>query len=217
MAVRIRAALMILAALVLGLGIGTPLFQRSFLFAASDLGTALLWAVLAPAAVVLGAVAAGLGVWKGDSRLAGGARLAWAILCGLFACYTGYVLASMAWASFIGPTATIVLPEDYTGRFTLTMSQRVQPSLATRGQHFTYVVPGEGALHVDRGWIGLSFRFAGGASIPGGPYQVQILRKGQGPLRSDEFSCRWHGSPAIGIQCDVGTRRGSSETSVAPR
>lgn len=196
----------LLAVVCMGLGIGAPLFQGVFLSAASDLGTAVMWTLTVPAAVVLGVAGLGLAMWRSDSRFARGARIAWVVPCGAFICFLIYMVLNMAWTSFIGPTATIVLPERYSGRFQLTIAHEVRPSLATRGQNFTYVIPGDGVLQVDRGWIGLRFRFKDGINIAGGPYYVQILRGSRRPLTADEFDCKWQGNRVVGIECEVRER-----------
>lgn len=183
------------------LAIVAPFYQRVILPAAFDLGTGVFWISTSTVALLLGLICVIFGI---KSHGTPGVQLLLALTTGAATLGLLFVIADSSWKAYVGPTATIIIPDDFTGRFTITLDEYVEPSAATAGMSFVYRVPRDGHLQHSRGWLNLRFRFDSGENVPGGPYYVEMRRDNGRRLRYEEFKCGWlEKHPGRGIWCEV--------------
>ena len=196
--------LLVLALAVLAIGFGAPNFQMAVLDASSGLGTGVLWITIMGASVILATGCVGLGVLRSRGQLIGILSLAWGSLSFLFILFVAFLMLDTAWRAYIGPIATIVVPDDFKGHLTIRLDEMIEPSMATAGVNFVYEIPATGIVTRDRGWIGLRFQLDEGRTILGGKYYTTLVRRNGNALEYKEFDCQWLPRPARGITCEIG-------------
>lgn len=69
-----------------------------------------------------------------------------------------FVLGTIAYHDYIGPRAELIFPDDFEGYYAVIIDEFTHPSLSTAGEIFTYEIPDDGILHVEKGWISAGFR-----------------------------------------------------------
>lgn len=190
---------------VLVLGVGFPFLQATVLPAAFGLGTSLLWIVVIPVSLIVGIVCIVLGLLSPIGEAASTFRLLFLLVGGLHLSLLLFLTGSLSWNAVIGPSAKIIIPNEFKGHFLIVIDDFTEPSLmATAGRKYLYKIPENGKLRVDQGWIALHFAFEDGYNVLGRQYMVQIVRRNGTPLKSSEFDCMWLAEPVgQGIDCDV--------------
>ena len=104
------------------------------------------------------------------------------------------------WFSGIGPSAEIVLEDDFSGVVEIRVLSQITPSLATAARTYRYEVPSSGYLLVKKGWINTTQHFEGGRSYPG-KFFTHVRRQNGSPLKEGAFKCgRLF---AGGVRCEV--------------
>ena len=189
---------------VLVLGIALPFFQQAVLPAAFGIGVAVLWYAVVLVSAIVGISAVVVGLLRSTGRIVAASRVLLLVVGGVAVVLLLYQTASISWTALVGPSAVIVVPDDFAGEFSLTIDAPTAPSLATAGKEFIYEIPSDGRLRVDRGWIDLRFRFENGYVVPGGRYFVNLIRQSGAALRSEEFECDWATvGQGSGIACEI--------------
>ena len=104
------------------------------------------------------------------------------------------------WFSGIGPSAEVIVPDDFSGVIEIRILNRVEPSIATAAKSYRYEVPESGYLLVTKGWINTSQHFEGERSYPG-MFFTHMRRANGTPLKKGAFRCNW--LFAGGIRCEI--------------
>lgn len=166
--------------------------------------------------IILAIGCVGLGVLRSRGQLIGIPSLAWGSLSFLFVLIVTLLMLDTAWRAYIGPIATIIVPDDFKGHLTIRLDERIEPSIATADVNFVYEIPVTGIVTRDRGWIGLRFRFDEGCNVPGGKYYTTLVRQGGNAFKHKEFACKWLSRPARGITCEIRESEDKSILGSAP-
>ena len=200
----LRRWTLIVGAAVLVFGIGLPFLQPVLLPAAGGLGTSILWITIIPVSLIVGITGIVLGSLRSVGDAASYIRILFLFISGLHLSFLVFVNGSLFWNTLIGPSAKIVVADDFEGRFRIAISDFTEPSIATSGKEYLYQIPENGELQVARGWIAVHFAFENEYNVSGGRYSVQIIRRNGIPLKGDEFTCSWLAEPIVrGIACDI--------------
>ena len=199
-----------IAVFVLGL---SPLLTTLILPAASSLEASLLRLLVIPTSVIAGTASVAVGLYKGRENIFDGLRAICLFLDVLYLPFLLYLAGSLLWNTLIGPSAKIVIPNDFEGRFSIVIEDFTKPSRSTIGRRYTYQIPHTGELQVPNGWLALRFAFDEDYNnVPRGLYYVQIIRRDGALIRGDEFDCNYLDKPIVrGITCFVRDRHGLEE------
>lgn len=195
---------LILGLAVLLFGVGFPLLQPVILPAASSLGSSILWIFIIPPTLIVGSLGIALGFYRREKEAVDGLRALYLSIGGLYLLLLLGPLSNLLWSFLVAPSAKIVVPNDFRGRFSIVIEDFEEPSLSTIGRKYTYEIPDSGEMQVERGWVAVRFAYEDGYNISGGRYRVQIVRRNGDLLKHSEFDCDYIYQPTVkGMTCNV--------------
>ena len=207
----IRRRVLIVGGAVFVLGV-FPLLVPLILPAALSLEASLLWIVVIPTSVTIGIVSMVAGLHRGRGGTVNGLRFICLFLDVLYLPFLLYLVGSLLWNTLVGPSAKIIIPNDFEGRFSIVIEDFLEPSLSTVGRQYTYQIPNTGELQVPYGWLTLRFAFEDGYNVLGGLHYLQIIRRDGTLMRHDEFDCNYLDKPTVrGITCFIHEDRSLKE------